>query len=86
LLFERVLPPHSPAQLDVSPSRPRRPGCTPRAASGHPCGVTRPTWQVQTGGLAWLEGQVRVLAEDSVASRILRRMDDQKRETTYPNL
>jgi Tol biopolymer transport system component len=37
----RVLPPHSPAQLGVSPSRPRRPGCTPRAASGRPCGVTR---------------------------------------------
>src|SRR3989454_12778368 len=33
--------PHSPAQLGVSPSRPRRPGCTPRAASGRPCGVTR---------------------------------------------
>src|SRR2546425_7788184 len=40
---ERVLPPHSPAQLGVSPSRPRRPGCTPRAASGRPCGVTRLT-------------------------------------------
>ena len=26
------------------------------------------------------------MAEDSVVSRILRRMDDQKRETTYPNL
>src|SRR5438034_4546852 len=38
---ERVLPPHSPAQLGVSPSRPRRPGCTPRAASGRPCGATR---------------------------------------------
>src|SRR2546428_270405 len=37
----RVLPPHSPVQLGVSPSRPRRPGCTPRAACGHPCGVTR---------------------------------------------
>src|SRR3989442_7079553 len=41
LLFERVLPPHSPGQLGVSPSRPRRPGCTPCAASGRPCGVTR---------------------------------------------
>jgi len=41
LLFERVLSPHSPAQLGVSPSKLRRPGCTPRAASGHPCGVTR---------------------------------------------
>src|SRR5207247_6279169 len=35
-----VLPPHNPAQLGVSPTKPRRPGCTPRAASGHPCGVT----------------------------------------------
>src|SRR2546426_12734756 len=41
LLLERVLPPHSPAQLGVSPSAPCRPGCTPRAGSGHPCGVTR---------------------------------------------
>ena len=38
---ERVLPPHSPVQLGGSPSRPRRPGCPPRAASGRPCGVTR---------------------------------------------
>jgi len=47
LLFERVLPPHSPAQLGVSPSRSRRPGCTPCAASGRPCGVTR---SIATGG------------------------------------
>src|SRR3989442_1974383 len=47
LLFERVLRPHSPAQLGVSPSRPRRSGWTPRAASGHPCGVTR---SIATGG------------------------------------
>jgi len=40
-IFSRVLPPHSPVQLGVSPLRPRRPGCTPRAASGRPCGVTR---------------------------------------------
>src|SRR5438445_815312 len=48
LLFERVLPPHSPAQLGASPSQPRRPGCTPRAASGRPCGVTRSMQRVET--------------------------------------
>jgi hypothetical protein len=47
LLCERVLPPHSPAQLGVSPSRPRRLGCTPRAASGRPCGVTRSMHRLQ---------------------------------------
>ena len=32
-----------PLQLQrvETPSRPRRPGCTPHAASGRPCGVTR---------------------------------------------
>src|SRR2546422_8764481 len=40
---ERVLSADSPVELRVSPSRPRRPGCTPRAASGRPCGVTRLT-------------------------------------------
>src|SRR5436309_4547750 len=49
LLYERVLPPHSPAQLGVSPSQPRRPGCTPCAASGHPCGVTRSRPKVENG-------------------------------------
>src|SRR2546426_11937480 len=59
LLFERVLPPHSPAQLGVSPSRPRRPGCTPRAASGRPCGVTR---SIATGGFGVAARQTRLEA------------------------
>src|SRR5438552_11397979 len=56
---ERVLPPHSPAQLGVSPSRPRRPGCTPFAASGHPCGVTR---SIATGGFGVEAPQTRLQA------------------------
>src|SRR5438132_6010580 len=51
--------PHSPAQLGVSPSRPRRPGCTPRAASGHPCGVTR---SIATGGFGVAAPPVGALA------------------------
>src|SRR5436309_5971880 len=57
LLYERVLPPHSPSQLGVSPSQPRRPGCTPRAASGRPCGVTRST---ATGRIAVEAPQTRL--------------------------
>src|SRR2546427_11837981 len=63
LLFERVLPLHSPSQLGVSPSQPRRPVCTPRAASGRPCGVTRST---ATGRIAVEAPQTRLQAEATV--------------------
>src|SRR5881396_679100 len=73
---ERVLPPHSSAQLGVSPSRPRRPGCTPRAASGRPCGVTRLRLnnldhvllhQHSIGGQRLAEGHLRVAGVGHVA-------------------
>ena len=74
---ERGLPPHSPVQPGnplllplqrvETPSQPRRPGCTPCAASGRPCGVTRLTLCAPLGGkdkdvgwIGFVSGRIQV--------------------------